>query len=214
MIKKDSIILFQGDSITDAGRIREFMDSNSIQGLGCGYCNYIASQILRDYPDKNLQFLNRGISGDRIVDLYARWKSDTLKLKPDILSILIGVNDSWYEFENQNGVELDRFETVYRMLLQYTKQKLPHVHLIICEPFILEIDNIANALSEDMKNRQQIVKRIAKEFNACFVPYQSALNKCLLKAPANYWTVDGVHPTPAGHRILAEVWLNSVLNNE
>lgn len=126
-MRANSIILFQGDSITDAKRNRDIPQANFGQALGVGYCNYVAARLLRERPGDNLQFYNRGVSGDRIVDLYARWKVDAINLKPDVISLLVGVNDTWHEFSHHNGVEVDRYEVVYRMLLAYTKQQLPDV---------------------------------------------------------------------------------------
>jgi lysophospholipase L1-like esterase len=210
MLRPGSIVLFQGDSITDAKRTREISQSNHSQGLGYGYCNHIAARFLRERPADNLQFYNRGISGNRIIDLYARWKVDAIHLKPDIISILIGVNDVWHEFAHQNGVEADRYETIYRMLLDYTRQQLPDVRFILCEPFVLQCGVVEVPWLEEIAKRQQIVKKLADEFSACFVPLQFAFNNLLKDAPPEYWLADGVHPTLAGHRVLAECWYEIV----
>ena len=146
-----------------------------------------------------------------MVDLYARWKVDALNLHPNLISILIGVNDLWHEFMHQNGVELDRFETVYRMLLEYTKTSLPDVRLVICEPFVLACGVVTEGWQADMAQRQKIVKSLAEEFDATFVPFQTALDEACKEAPAAYWAPDGVHPSPAGHHVLAQCWLEAVV---
>ena len=124
-------ILFQGDSITDVGRVRE--DESS---LGQGYPRMLAERLGYEYPGQ-FRYLNRGISGNRVVDLYARWKVDALNLKPDYLSILIGVNDVWHEIEAQNGVEAKKYEKIYTMLLEETLEALPDIKIILMEPFVL-----------------------------------------------------------------------------
>jgi len=203
-------ILFQGDSITDCGRGREIVDPN-LQ-LGSGYANIAASQLLAKYPEKGLEFLNRGISGNRVVDLYARWKIDALNLKPDLISILIGVNDTWHEYGSQNGVEPDRYGEIYRMLLEWTKRELPNVKLVLMEPFCLVVgDTVKEHWLEEMAERAKIVKSLADEFGAVFVPLQDKLNTATAKAPASYWLRDGVHPAPAGCSLIADAWMNAVL---
>ena len=203
-------ILFQGDSITDAGRNREVLEPNEPKALGSGYVNLLAAKVLREKPQDALEFLNRGVSGDRSVDLYARWKKDALNLQPDVLSILVGVNDVWHEFVGQNGVESARFETLYRLLLEFTRQSLPHARIIVCEPFLLPCGVVKDDWLTDMHERRTIVQHLAGEVGATFVPFQAAFDKALETAPPDYWAKDGVHPTPAGHQLLADTWLEHV----
>ena len=208
MISRNQTILFQGDSITDCGRSREEQGPNA--GLGVGYVMMVAAELLRQRPGDGLRFLNRGISGHRIVDLYARWKIDAINLKPDIVSILIGVNDTWHEFATKNGVEVDRYETVYRMLLDLTRQRLPATRLVLCEPFVLKCGVVTDAWIAEMNERRAVVRKLAAEFAAVFVPFQSAFDGVLDAAPPAYWTSDGVHPTLAGHRLMTETWIATV----
>jgi lysophospholipase L1-like esterase len=206
-IESNQVILFQGDSITDCGRNREAQDRPNDNGaLGCGYASKIAGRLLADYPAQNLRIFNRGISGNRVVDLYARWKSDGVNLQPDWISILIGVNDTWHEFGSQNGVELDRFEQVYRMLLDLTKQRLPTAKLALCEPFVLPCGVVTPDWEADIRARQEIVTRLAGESGAVLVPFQQMFNTAQKEAPAEYWAEDGVHPSPAGHERMAKFW--------
>ena len=200
-------IVFQGDSSTDFGRSREEAGSLSSQ-LGYGYANLAASRWLSDEPARGLTFINRGISGNRVVDLYARWKVDTLNFRPDLISILIGVNDVWHEFARANGVEADRYEEVYRMLLKWTKKVLPGVKLLIMEPFLLPEENRTEpGFREEVEARAAAAKRVAAEFGAAFLPLQKAFDDACKLAPAEYWLYDGVHPAPAGHQLIADLWL-------
>ena len=203
--------LFQGDSITDCGRDRSAEAiANHPQALGPGYAGIIAGGLLSDYPSRELQVFNRGISGNRVVDLYARWKCHGINLAPDCLSILIGVNDTWHEFGSQNGVELDRYDQVYRMLLDYTRSRLPQICLVLCQPFVLPTGVVTPEWEADIQGRQAIVLRLAKEFGAIHVPFQEMFNEALKEAGPSYWTEDGVHPTAAGHTRMARFWRQCV----
>lgn len=209
MISAKNTILFQGDSITDTGRNKETEKPN--MGLGQGYVNLVASRLMADRPGDQLSFFNRGISGNRVVDLYARWKSDGVNLKPDVISILIGVNDTWHGFTKNNGVEVDRYEAVYRMLLSYTKQVLPNVKLVLCEPFVVPCGVVEAPWVVEIDARRKVVEKLAGEFKAAFAPFQVVLNEKLKEAPPAYWAADGVHPTPAGHAVLADCWIKTVV---
>jgi len=202
-------ILFQGDSITDCGRDRA-PNLAPGAGLGAGYPTFIASRLLCDKPEVDWSFINTGISGNRVVDLYARWKIDTLHRNPDILSILIGVNDTWHEFANRNGVEVVRYARIYRELLEWTKAELPAIKLVLMEPFVHPFGAVGQDWLAEIAARAQIVKNLAKEFNAVFIPCQAILDNALKLAPQEHWTRDGVHPSIAGHQLLADEWLKAV----
>ena len=201
-------ILFQGDSITDCSRNRESA-INMPAHLGYGYPNLISGKLLLEHAEDIYQCINKGISGNRVVDLYARWKIDALNFKPDIISILIGVNDVWHEVERQNGVEADRFEQIYRMLLTWTKEVLPDVKFIIMEPFALPSSVVCENFLPEVKLRAAAAKKIAGEFGAVFLPLQDKLDAAAQRAPQSYWLWDGVHPTAAGHRLIADEWLKA-----
>ena len=196
-------ILFQGDSITDAGRNREQLC------LGKGYPVMIGGELGAHFPGK-YTFDNKGVSGNRIVDVYARIKVDCWNLEPDVISLLIGVNDVWHEFGNKNGVEPDRFEKVYRMLIEDTKAKLPNIKFMLMEPFVLP-GRATEAAWEDFSGTvyqlAEIVQKLAKEYNLSFVPLQEKLNVACKLCPPEYWLGDGVHPTAAGHRLISNAWL-------
>lgn len=211
MIPANSTILFQGDSITDTSRNRNVGDANVSSALGGGYVKLLAAHLLHARPTDNLRIYNRGVSGNRVVDLYARWKVDAVALRPDVISILIGINDTWHEFMHGNGVEPARYEAVYRLLLNYTRDELPSVQLVLCEPFYLPTGVIQGEWIPDIQARQQIVRDLASEFDVTFVPFQAALDTAQSHAPPAHWADDGVHPTPAGHRVLANCWHETVL---
>lgn len=202
--------LFQGDSITDGNRTRN-QDWNHV--MGHGYQYIVASKLWYDFPKKDFQFFNRGISGNRVPDLAARWKTEAIELKPDVLSILIGVNDLSAFLKGNAHFTAEQYEQDYRALLQQTIQQLPNVQLVICEPFILPVANLKLRWAEystEMAKRQAIAKKLSVEFNAIFIPYQKAFDKAVSNAPAAYWIWDGVHPMPAGHELMAREWMKQV----
>lgn len=210
--KKSCTILFQGDSVTDCGRNSYGGAGFDNGGLGMGYPGLIASRLFCDRPDIDWTFINRGISGNRIVDLYARWKIDTLNLKPDILSILIGVNDTWHHFGNNNGVEPERAERIYRELLTWTREALPNIRFVLMEPFAMDSGKLPPEGLREVAVRDKIVKKLAKEFDAVFIPCQKLLNEALKRAPMTWWLRDGIHPMPAGHQLLADAWIKAAKN--
>ena len=212
-LKNNAVILFQGDSITDGNRGRN-EDPNHI--MGHGYAFSIASRIGADYPEKNYKFYNRGISGHKITDLESRWQKDTLDLKPDMLSILVGVNDAAsVVFNRPLVVPVEKYEETYDSLLEQTQSQFPEIRFVLCEPFILKVGKVAEnweVYHADIDKRREVVKKLAAKFDAVFVPSQEVLNKACEKAPAEYWMWDGVHPTVAGHELLAREWLKQVEN--
>jgi lysophospholipase L1-like esterase len=162
-------------------------------------------------PGKELQIYNRGISGNKVYQLADRWEKDCLDLKPDLLSILIGVNDYWHF---RNGVydgTPEIYEHDYRMLLTRTREALPDIRLVICEPFILTgTSAVDNSWVEPFSAYQSIAKKISDEFGATWVPFQKAFDQALEEAPATYWAADGVHPSMAGAQLMAKTWLEAL----
>jgi lysophospholipase L1-like esterase len=210
-LKKDAVILFQGDSITDASRKREANDCNTIDMLGMGYPLFTATSLLEKQAAKSPKIYNRGISGNKVFQLRERWDTDTLAFKPDVLSILIGVNDYWHTLSGKYDGTIEVYENDYRNLLKYTAEQLPNTQLVICEPFILLG---GSAIKEKewlpMFDAYRVAaKKLAAEFNAVFVPFQSAFNEAVKLAPATYWSADGVHPGLPGRQLMAEVWLKA-----
>lgn len=199
-------ILFFGDSITDMARNRDI--DGFVYGYGVGYVNYVASILKYENP-KKYEILNRGVGGHRIVDLYARIKADVWNQKPDVISILIGINDVWHEIYSENGVELNRFEKVYRMIIEDTKEKLPGVKFILCEPFVLKGTATKERFEEfcEIKKYATVVKKLAQEYGAAFVELQDKLEQAANQHDAVYYLYDGVHPDVAGAKLIADKWL-------
>jgi lysophospholipase L1-like esterase len=202
--QKNARILFQGDSITDGNRGRN-QDPNHI--LGHGYVFIIAAQYGAAYPELNLDFMNRGVSGNTVVNLESRWTSDTLALKPDLLSIMIGVND------NSQNIPLDQYEAIYDRLLAEARAANPEVRLVLCAPFALpsgpKKDNYEVWL-QSIQARQEVVARLATKYHAALVKFQPVFEAACRRAPAEHWIWDGVHPTYSGHQLMADEWLRTV----
>ncbi len=197
-------ILFQGDSITDAGRSRE-VD----WAMGYGYATIVAASMGMDAPGE-YEFLNRGISGNRIIDLLARVKCDMINLKPDVMSILIGINDVWHEVERENGVDAELFERYYDMLLTQVKEALPDIKLLILEPFVLKApatEERWDVFRPETEKRAAAAKRIAEKHGAVFVPLMKQFDDAEALAPATHWLRDGVHPADAGAELIKREWL-------
>lgn len=205
-------ILFQGDSITDCGRARE-NDAH----VGTGYALLVKSQLGFENPGE-YEFYNRGISGNRIVDLYARIKADIINLAPNYISILIGVNDVWHEFGGHNGVDADKYEKIYCMLIEEIKEALPDVKIMIMEPFCLkgsgtedteEEPNKWNVFYAEVRKRAEKAKKVAEKYNLTFVELQSVFDKATEIKEGTYWLRDGVHPTAMGHELLKREWMKA-----
>ena len=198
-------LVFQGDSITDCKRT-VIDDGNS---LGLGYPNYIGAQLMGDQPEKGWNIINRGISGNRIVDLYARWKADCINLSPDILSILIGVNDTWHHFALNNGVEVPRYARFYRELLAWTREALPQVSFILMDPVVCPDVNDRNIFVPELIGRRKVIAELAKEFDAVHITLQDLFDQAFTRAPQAHWAAYGVHPTPAGHQMITDAWIQA-----
>ncbi|MGE5395375.1 MAG: SGNH/GDSL hydrolase family protein [Candidatus Saccharibacteria bacterium] len=210
-LKKGDVVLFQGDSITDAGREREKQQANSPASFGSGYAFLAASALLNEYADKDLSIYNRGISGNKVYQLAERWQKDCLELKPSVLSILIGVNDFWHKLNGQYNGTVEIYENDFRKLLQETKKALPDVKLVIGEPFaIIDGTAVDEKWYPEFDSYRASAKKIAQEFNAIFIPYQSIFDEAQKHAKGQYWSWDGVHPSMAGAALMAEAWLKAV----
>ena len=203
-------ILFQGDSITDWGRNRKDTGPNVGAALGTGYPLLVASAALEAHPGAGLRFFDRGVSGDKVPDLAKRWDTDTLALAPDILSILVGVNDYWHRMKHGYTGTAKDYEEGYDALLARTRQALPKVRLVILEPFVLRFGAVDARWFPDFDERRAIAARVAQRAGATFLPLQSMFDDLTKKAPPEYWLIDGVHPTPAGHAAIADTWRRAV----
>ena len=205
-------ILFQGDSITDALRPRELNDY-----LGSGYALMAAADLGVRYGSE-VRVLNRGVSGDRISDVYARIKKDGINLKPDVFSLFIGVNDVIHEWELQNGVGTAAFERMYDLLLDTVKEALPQVRFLLMAPFAVEgIATCADGeqagkwdyIKREVADRAAVVEKMAAKHGAAFLPVQPIIDAGIARYGAQAVTLDGVHPSALGHRLIADAWLEA-----
>ncbi|HWI59677.1 MAG TPA: SGNH/GDSL hydrolase family protein [Bacillota bacterium] len=211
LIHKGDVVLFQGDSITDAGRNREKAGvPNEQPGLGGGYAWLAGVELLVDRPKDGLQVYNRGISGHKVFQLADRWQADCLDLKPNVLSILIGVNDFWHTLDGKYNGTVEVYEGDFRKLLERTRQALPKVKLVICEPFVLRCGVVNDKWFPAFNAYRAAARRVAESFHATFLPFQTMFDEAVKYAPADQWAKDGVHPTAAGASLMAHHWLRVV----
>ncbi|MCK5852702.1 SGNH/GDSL hydrolase family protein [bacterium] len=209
---KGSTILFQGDSITDMGRDRKNHNPNDLRALGAGYPSHISGHLLGQHPEQAYNIYNRGISGNKVFQLADRWQEDCIDIKPDILSILIGVNDIWHTLSgNYAEGSVEKYEKDYRDLLERTRKALPKARIIICEPFVLKVGAVTDEWFPEFDRYRVAAKKIADSFADTFVPFQAMFNRAAKEAPANYWLPDGVHPSISGAYLMAQEWLKYVL---
>jgi lysophospholipase L1-like esterase len=208
---KDNVILFQGDSITDAGRNKEDSSFNSPRALGSGYAMLTSAALLEKYASLNLKIYNKGISGNKVFQLAERWDKDCLELKPDVLSILIGVNDIWHKLNGQYDGTVDVYRKDYIALLERTKKALPNVKLIICEPYAVPgVKAVDDKWYPEFYGYQKAAREIADQFGATFIPFQKVYDEAQKRAPGAYWTGDGVHASFPGAQLMAQAWLKAV----
>jgi lysophospholipase L1-like esterase len=206
LLRPDDHVLFYGDSITDAGR-RAAENNNG--GLGVGYAAICSALLAARHPELHLRFTNTGISGNRIYDLEHRLGADLLDRRPTVVSILIGINDTWRRYDSDLPSPVADFEACYRRMLAAIRDGLA-ARLVICEPFLLPTPPDRIAWREDLDPRIAAVRRVAVDFHATFVPLDGLFAAVACRAPMEAWLPDGVHPTPAAHALIAEAWLHAV----
>ena len=210
-LKAGDVILFQGDSITDAGREKEKQLPNAPSSFGTGYALMAAANILNREASKNLSIYNRGISGNKVYQLADRWQKDCFDLKPNLLSILIGVNDFWHKLNGKYDGTIEKYENDYRELLTLTTKMIPNIKLVICEPFAVKgCAAVDDKWFPEFDLYRASAQKLAEEFETIFVPYQAIFDEAQKHAPGKYWTADGVHPSMAGSALMAEAWLKAV----
>ena len=209
-------VLFQGDSITDFGRDRNETRPNI--GLGSGYVNLIASRVLADDP--TLKIYNRGIGGNRIMDMYARWEEHTMTLDFDVLSIFNGINDVGFGLRLGTGASAAKYGKMFDLLIEETLERKPGISLVLVEPFVMKA-NVAwdiygldiyenyDLWNSEIAERAAIVRSLADKYNAVFVPLRKLMDEAALRAPVEFWSADSIHPTPAGHELIARAWLDA-----
>lgn len=205
-------ILFTGDSITDGNRYRDEKDRGDLNHqIGHSYA-YVVNGLLGSlYPERGYHFLNRGISGNRILDLYGRMYEDMVELRPDIVSILVGVNDGPQVEHARVATGAEKYGTLYRMMLKELKEALPQVQIVICEPFLGQngpvYDSDYALWDFHMKGYRREARAVAEEYGAVFVPLQACFDRAAQERDTKYWIWDGVHPTENGHGLIARQWL-------
>jgi len=197
-----------GDSITDAGRNRKTQgEANNESALGRGYPSIIGGGLLTDHRDLELKVYNRGISGHKVPDLDKRWQADTIDLKPALLSILIGVNDIWHKLNGKYDGTSESCRDGFTALLEKTKKALPEVVLVICEPFVLRCGAVNDKWFPEFDQRKAFAKEVAKGAGALWVPFQEVFDDAVAAGTKpDFWARDGVHPTVAGHALMAKAW--------
>jgi len=210
-LKTGDVILFQGDSITDAGRDKVKEEANSPGSFGMGYAYLAAANLLNTMAAEQPVIYNRGISGNKVFQLAERWQKDCLDLKPKVLSILVGVNDFWHTLDYNYDGTVQKYESDYLKLLTDTKKMYPEVQLVICEPFaVLGCKAVTEKWYPAFDEYRVSAKKMADEFEATFIPFQAIFDEAQKYAPGKYWTGDGVHPSMAGCSLMAEAWLKAV----
>ncbi|GHU74109.1 lipase [Clostridia bacterium] len=207
LFQPNDTILFQGDSVTDCGRSR---DDDSY--LGNGYPALIKAALDAYVPELKLRVINRGVSGDRVKNLNARWDADCVAVKPDIVSILIGINDTWRAFDSNDPTSSAAYAEGYHTLLKRAKQETTVRQLILMDPFVLPVPEDRRAWRQDLDPRIHIVRDLAREFKAIYIPLDSLFAVESIKLGCEALAADGVHPTAVGHAFIAKHWMKAVLH--
>ncbi len=209
-LQKNQTILFQGDSITDAGRDKKNQVANQQKAFGKGYAWMAASQLLIGQPELNLTIHNRGISGNKVHQLANRWDQDCLDLQPDLISILIGVNDIWHGLNGRYDGTVETYENDFLKLIERTRRALPDTKLVICEPFVLKCGAVTDKWFPEFEKYRESARKVADINQSIFVPFQSMFNEAIKYAEPKHWAGDGVHPSAHGSSLMAHFWLRTV----
>ena len=195
-------VLFQGDSITDAGR-----DRDDIHNMGYGYPLFASYVFKAENPEVDVEFLDLGISGDRVINLQTRWQEDCLDLKPDVLSILIGINDTWRRYDQNLITSCEAFENTYTDILEKVKKNLPQTKIILMEPFVLPTPQDRVQWREDLDPKIHAVRRLAAKYADAFIPLDGIMAQAAIETYPEQWAADGVHPTLDGAALIAKHWI-------
>ena len=195
-------ILFQGDSITDCGR-----DRADMHNLGDGYPKYAAELIKKAHPETDFEFINLGISGNQTKDLVERLQSDFIDIQPDLVSIHIGVNDTWHRAAERNWLGNDVFEAQYRKVLTEIKEKT-NAKILIIEQFLLPVEDKLH-FREDLNGKIDITRKLAREFADFFIPLDGLMAQAAVDKGADHWSADGVHPNENGAEFIAAYYADA-----
>ncbi len=205
LIQKNDIILFQGDSITDCGR-----DRSNLENMGNGYPRMLDMYLKSEFPDFNLKLLNLGISGSRVRDLAMRWQADCLDLTPTLLSVLIGINDTWRRYDQNSPTSAEEYERGLDAILTQARDQYVSLKIVVMEPFLMPYPADKQGWREDLDPKIMAARRVAKRHGAIYVPLDGLFASACMHTPDYYWSADGVHPTQAGHGLIARAWLRAV----
>ncbi|WP_313128756.1 SGNH/GDSL hydrolase family protein [Anaerocolumna sp.] len=204
---KGQVVLFQGDSVTDCGRDRE-----DITSLSYGYPGIIAKTYNLYFPNSEVTFINKGISGNRVKDVLNRYEEDIKEIHPDFISILIGINDTWRKYDSNDPTTPEEFEMTYRKLLNRIKTDLPSCKIMIIEPFVLNSLPDRESWRADLDPKIQVVRKLAKEYADYYVPLDGIFAKVEVEQySCEQLAPDGVHPSPLGHGIIAQEYLKTLM---
>lgn len=207
MLKKDCVLLFQGDSITDCYRMDAEIPDES---LGKGYPAMIAEMLKKKYAELNVTVYNRGISGNRTKDLINRWDKDCIDLKPDYISLLIGINDTWRAFDINDPTSAEQYEENMRVLLNRIKNET-EAEILILNPFLLDSMPDKPRMRPDLVEKQAVVAKLVKEFGTDFIDLQKVYDEMVASGTDMVkLSEDGVHPTEYGHSVIADVWMKHI----
>ncbi len=196
-------ILFQGDSITDCGRSR-----SDITSLGSGYPKYVKQYLEECYPQLEFELINKGVGGHQTKDLKTRWQVDAIDIQPDVISVLVGVNDTWHHVSEQDWIPNDVFEANYRSLLEDIKNKT-NAKIIMLEQFVLDFPDM-KLFHNDIDEKIQIVRRLAAEYADRYIPLDGLFAAACVAEPPSFWTVEGVHTTDEGHKLIADYYFDAL----
>lgn len=220
-------ILFVGDSITDGGwgrsggsmqpaEERNQKDQNHLYGHS--YIFLVASYLESEFPTYGYSCFNRGISGYTLADLHARWEADIEALAPDMVSILIGINDILKHYDKQDTpFDIAAWESTYRTYLDRTLEAFPQIRVVLCTPFIAPVGRIGQRSNyplqaSSVEEAAEVVRRLAAEYGATLVDFARCFKQLADQYPsveASHWIWDGIHPTPAGHHQMANCWVKA-----
>lgn len=203
MLIKNSTVLFQGDSITDAGRSRIFD-----RQLGTGYPAHVKKILKKGFPELEIKVINRGNSGNRAIDLVNRWEEDCIAFKPDYVSILIGVNDTWRKYDANDETTADLFKERLKKILEDTLNKTK-AQIILLNPFLLDVNENITRMREDLGLKQEAVATLAKEYGTKFIDLDRIFRDASKEISPIHFSGDGVHPSKAGHELIAAEWMKA-----
>ena len=207
-LSKGDVILFQGDSIPDAGREKRKPVANA--GLGRGYPKFVAEGLLKDHAELDLQIHNRGISGNKVPDLDRRWRADCIEIEPKVLSILIGVNDIWHKLNGRYEGTAETYRDGFAALLERTRKALPNTVFVVCQPFVLDSGTVQKNKDKwfpEFDVRRNYAQEVAKGAGALWVPFQDVFDQAVSEGTKpSELAGDGVHPSQQGHQLMAKTW--------